>query len=140
MAGTERSVRDHWGSHDVTLAGMEAQTLRRPRIRPVALDHCLGWAGGGRLFLEPLPHGNRLDQHLGVRRPWRKRGLGEALLLNYSFGEFYRPRHEDDRPRRRCPKSHPARPASTTKSGMYTASEFVTYEKELRAGRDIDEE
>lgn len=27
--------------------------------------------------------------HLGVRRAWRKRGIGKALLL-YSFGEFYR--------------------------------------------------
>ncbi len=26
------------------------------------------------------------------------------------------------------------------KVGMYPASEFVTYEKELRAGRDVDEE
>lgn len=27
--------------------------------------------------------------HLGVRRPWRKKGIGKALLL-HSFGEFYR--------------------------------------------------
>jgi ribosomal protein S18 acetylase RimI-like enzyme len=27
--------------------------------------------------------------HLGVRRAWRKRGIGKALLL-HSFGEFYR--------------------------------------------------
>lgn len=27
--------------------------------------------------------------HLGVRRPWRRRGIGKALLL-HSFGEFYR--------------------------------------------------
>jgi mycothiol synthase len=27
--------------------------------------------------------------HLGVRRPWRKKGVGKALLL-HSFGEFYR--------------------------------------------------
>lgn len=27
--------------------------------------------------------------HLGVRRPWRKKGMGKALLL-HSFGEFYR--------------------------------------------------
>jgi ribosomal protein S18 acetylase RimI-like enzyme len=26
------------------------------------------------------------------------------------------------------------------KAGMYPASEFVTYEKELRPGRDVDEE
>ena len=27
--------------------------------------------------------------HLGVRRPWRNKGIGKALLL-YTFGEFYR--------------------------------------------------
>jgi mycothiol synthase len=27
--------------------------------------------------------------HLGVRRPWRRRGIGKALLL-HTFGEFYR--------------------------------------------------
>ena len=75
---------------------------------------------------------------LGVRRPWRKRGLGEALLL-HSFGEFYR----------RGTKTiglgvDAQNPTGATrlyqKAGMYAASEFVTYEKELRPGRDIDEE
>jgi ribosomal protein S18 acetylase RimI-like enzyme len=27
--------------------------------------------------------------HLGVRRPWRRRGIGKALLL-HTFGEFHR--------------------------------------------------
>jgi ribosomal protein S18 acetylase RimI-like enzyme len=75
---------------------------------------------------------------LGVRRPWRKRGLGEALLL-HSFGEFYR----------RGTKTvglgvDAQNPTGATrlyqKAGMYPASEFVIYEKELRPGREIDEE
>ena len=75
---------------------------------------------------------------LGVRRPWRKRGLGEALLL-HSFGEFYK----------RGTKTiglgvDAQNPTGATrlyeKAGMHVAAEYVIYEKELRAGRNIDEE
>jgi mycothiol synthase len=74
---------------------------------------------------------------LGVRRPWRKRGLGEALLL-HSFGEFYK------RGTSTIGLGVDAQnPTGATrlyqKVGMYAASEFVTYEKELRAGREIEE-
>lgn len=72
---------------------------------------------------------------LGVRRPWRKRGLGEALLL-HAFGEFYR----------RGMKViglgvDAANPTGATrlyqKAGMKIAAEYVIYEKELRPGREI---
>jgi ribosomal protein S18 acetylase RimI-like enzyme len=75
---------------------------------------------------------------LGVRRAWRKRGLGEALLL-HSFGEFYK----------RGMKTiglgvDAENPTGATrlykKAGMSVAAEYVIYEKELRAGCDIDEE
>lgn len=75
---------------------------------------------------------------LGVRRPWRKRGLGEALLL-HSFGEFYK----------RGMKTiglgvDAENPTGATrlykKAGMHIAAEYVTYEKELRAGREPEEQ
>jgi mycothiol synthase len=75
---------------------------------------------------------------LGVRRPWRKRGLGEALLL-HSFGEFYK----------RGTKTiglgvDAQNPTGAThlyqKVGMHVASEAVIYEKELRSGRSISDE
>lgn len=74
---------------------------------------------------------------LGVRRAWRKRGLGEALLL-HSFNEFSR----------RGMKIiglgvDAANPTGATrlyqKAGMKIAAEFVIYEKELRPGRDPEE-
>lgn len=74
---------------------------------------------------------------LGVRRAWRKRGLGEALLLQ-SFNEFYK----------RDMKViglgvDAANPTGATrlyqKAGMKVAAEFVIYEKELRPGRDPEE-
>ena len=70
-------------------------------------------------------------------RPWRKRGLGEALLLQ-SFGEFYK------RGTRTIGLGVDAQnPTGATrlyqKVGMYIASEYVTYEKELRPGREIEQ-
>jgi mycothiol synthase len=74
---------------------------------------------------------------LGVRRPWRKRGLGDALLL-HSFNEFYK----------REMKViglgvDAANPTGATrlyqKAGMKVAAEYVIYEKELRPGRDLEE-
>jgi mycothiol synthase len=74
---------------------------------------------------------------LGVRRAWRKRGLGEALLL-HSFNEFYK----------RDMKViglgvDAANPTGATrlyqKAGMKIAAEYVIYEKELRPGRDPEE-
>lgn len=72
---------------------------------------------------------------LGVRPAWRKHGLGLALL-HQSFGEFYK----------RGTKSiglgvDASNPTGATrlylKAGMTTVSEFVTFEKELRAGKTI---
>ncbi len=71
---------------------------------------------------------------LGVRPKWRKRGLGEALLY-HSFGEYYR----------RGMKTiglgvNANNPTGATrlylKVGMHAASEHITYEKELRSGRE----
>lgn len=75
---------------------------------------------------------------LGVRRLWRKRGLGEALLL-HSFGEFYK------RGTRIIGLGVDAQnPTGATrlykKAGMQVAAEYVIYEKELRPGRELDEE
>jgi mycothiol synthase len=75
---------------------------------------------------------------LGVRRAWRKRGLGEALLF-HSFGEFHR----------RGMQTiglgvDAANPTGATrlyqKAGMKVAAEYVIYEKELRPGRDLVEQ
>jgi mycothiol synthase len=75
---------------------------------------------------------------LGVRRGWRRQGLGLALL-NYSFGEFHR------RGMRTIGLGVDAsNPTGATrlykKAGMLVAGEYVIYEKELRSGRDLEEE
>ncbi|MCP4140959.1 MAG: GNAT family N-acetyltransferase [Chloroflexi bacterium] len=72
---------------------------------------------------------------LGVRRAWRKRGLGLALL-QHSFGEFYK---------RGVRKVGLGVDASSLtgalrlyeKAGMSVFSQFDKYEKEIRAGKEI---
>lgn len=75
---------------------------------------------------------------LGVRRAWRRHGLGQALLT-HSFNDFHR------RGMNTIGLGVDAsNPTGATrlykKAGMEVAAEYVIYEKELRPGRDQDEE
>ena len=132
------AFRDHWGSHDVTFEEWKHSRFDDPEfdasLWPIAWD---GDQVAG-FSLNRYRMGIGWIRTLGVRRPWRKRGLGEALLL-HSFGEFYR------RGMKTIGLGVDAQnPTGATrlyqKAGMYAASEFVTYEKELRAGRDPEGE
>ncbi len=72
---------------------------------------------------------------LGVRRNWRKRGIGLALL-RHSFNEFYR------RGKRKVGLSVDAQNLTGAlrlyeNAGMHVYSAFFLYEKELRAGTEI---
>jgi mycothiol synthase len=72
---------------------------------------------------------------LGVRRSWRKRGLGLALL-RHSFNEFYR------RGRHRVGLGVDAQNLTGAlrlyeSAGMHVHRAFDFYEKELRAGTEI---
>jgi mycothiol synthase len=72
---------------------------------------------------------------LGVRRPWRKRGIGLALL-RHSFNEFYR------RGTRKVGLGVDAQNLTGAlrlyeNAGMHVHYVFDIYEKELRAGTEI---
>jgi mycothiol synthase len=78
---------------------------------------------------EPDRSGAGFVGALGVRKPWRKRGLGLALL-QHAFGEFYR------RGKPRVALGVDAEnPTGATRlyerAGMYVAYEVVTYGKQL---------
>ena len=72
---------------------------------------------------------------LSVRRPWRKRGLGMALL-QHSFSEFYHRGHK---------KVGLGVDASNLtgalrlyeRAGMHVARQYDRYEKELRPGKEL---
>jgi len=72
---------------------------------------------------------------LGVRRPWRKRGLGLALL-RHSFNEFYR------RGKRKVGLGVDSQNLTGAlrlyeNGGMHVDQAYDTYEKELRPGTEI---
>jgi len=72
---------------------------------------------------------------LGVRRPWRKRGLGLALL-RHSFNEFYQ------RGKRKVGLGVDAQNLTGAlrlyeNAGMHVHQAYDQYEKELRAGMEI---
>lgn len=131
------SFRDHWGSHDVTFERWKHGKFARADFDPTLW--MIAWDGDQIAGFSQNRYrmGIGWIGTLGVRRPWRKRGLGEALLL-HSFGEFHR------RGMKTIGLGVDAQnPTGATrlyqKVGMSAASEFVTYEKELRAGRRVDE-
>jgi mycothiol synthase len=75
---------------------------------------------------------------LGVPRPWRKRGIGIALL-RHSFNEFYR------RGKRKVGLGVDAQNLTGAlrlyeNAGMHVYQTFDQYEKELRAGTEISVE
>lgn len=132
------AFRDHWGSHDMTFEEWKHSRFDDPEFDPTLWP--IAWDGDqvAGFSLNRYRMGIGWIRTLGVRRPWRKRGLGEALLL-HSFGEFYR------RGMKTIGLGVDAQnPTGATrlyqKVGMHAASEFVTYEKELRAGRNVDED
>lgn len=129
---------DHPGSHAWTL-----EEWRRVRFDDPEFDSSLwaiAWDGDEVAGFSQNRYrmGIGWIRMLGVRRPWRKRGLGEALLL-HSFGEYYR---RGIHTIGLGVNAH--NPTGATrlyqKVGMEPASEHVTYEKELRAGRELEEE
>lgn len=93
----EEAFVDHWGhltrpfdqDFPVWQKRLHNDPLLDPSLYFLAMDE--DTIAGFSLCLAPVPgelQAAWIDL-LGVRRPWRKRGVGQALLL-HSFGEFYR--------------------------------------------------
>lgn len=132
------TFRDHWGSHDIPFDDWTLRKFSRSDFDPTLW--MIAWDGEqiAGFSQNRFRMGIGWIGTLGVRRPWRKMGLGYSLLT-HSFGEFYK----------RGMKTiglgvDSQSPTGATrlyqKAGMYAASEFVTYEKELRPGRELKEE
>ena len=129
------AFRDHWGSHERTYEDWSHGIFGNPNFDPGLW--IIAWSGDrvAGFSQNRFRKGIGWIGTIGVRRPWRQKGLGLALL-QHSFGEFYK------RGAKVIGLGVDAQnPTGATrlyqKAGMYTASEFVTYEKELRAGREL---
>jgi mycothiol synthase len=133
----EEAFRDHWGHTPHTYEEWQHRMDNEemdPSLWFIAWDgdQIAGYA------LCRYRQGKGWVGTLGVRRPWRKHGLGLALLY-HSFAEFYK---------RGTPViSLGVDAASQTgatrlyqRAGMHVAAEYVSYEKELRPGRELEDE
>lgn len=133
------SFSDHWGYVAWPFEEFEHYMLGDPQFDPslvfLAMD---GNQVAGLSFCFP-----RIDEDpdmgwvgdLGVRRPWRRMGLGLALL-QHSFGEMYR------RGRKRAglgvdTESLTGATRLYERAGMRVARQYDRYEKELRPGEEL---
>ena len=133
---TSEAFNDHWEHHDMPFDEWASYRLENSNFDPSLW--MIAWDGDqiAGASLNRYRMGIGWIGLLGVRRPWRKKRLGYSLLIR-SFGEFYK----------RGTKSiglgvDAQNPTGATrlyqKAGMVPASEFVTYEKELRPGRSLE--
>lgn len=127
------AFRDHWGSHDSKYEEWHQRKLERPEYDPTLWF--VAWEGDQIAGFSQNRFMNEIGwiSTLGVRRPWRKMGLGVSLLT-HSFLEFYK----------RGIKTiglgvDSSNPTGATRlyenAGMHVANSYVVYEKELRAGK-----
>jgi mycothiol synthase len=124
------AFRDHWGSHDRTFEEWSHGKFSNPNFDPTLW--MIAWEGNEIAGFSQ----NRYRKGIGwigtiaVRRPWRGRGLGLALIY-HTYGEFYK--------RGTTTIGLGVDSANLTgatrlyqRAGMVVAGEFAMYEKELR--------
>jgi mycothiol synthase len=138
------SFRDHFGYVDEPFEeGLERfkHFWEQKDFDPTLLFLAMDGPSGEIVGISLCPPSSIDDQNmgwvgtLGVRRPWRKRGLGLALL-RHSFNEFYR------RGKRKVGLGVDAQNLTGAlrlyeNAGMHVHQAFDMYEKELRPGKEI---
>jgi len=136
---TEEAMADHWGHVDIPFAEWRANhTGERfdPSLWFLAMEG--GEPAGAALC--SISDGIGWIDTLAVRRPWRRRGLGSALL-SHAFRELY------GRGMRRLALGVDAESLTGAtrlyqRAGMHVVQQYATYGKELRPGielADVDE-
>jgi mycothiol synthase len=133
----EDSFADHWGHTPMSYEAWELRRLKREDFDP-SLWH-IAWAGNeiAGVCLCRYRQGIGWVGNLGVCRPWRKQGLGYALLT-HSFAEFQR--RGQNVVGLGVDASNPTGATRLyERAGMKVVSEFVIYEKEYRPGRELEE-
>ncbi|HEY7349225.1 MAG TPA: GNAT family N-acetyltransferase [Ktedonobacterales bacterium] len=130
-AAIEEAFQDHWNHTPTPLEDWEQRVKRKgfdPTLWFLALD---GKEIAGAALCRS-DSGTALVGQLAVRRPWRRQGLGMALL-RHAFGEFYRRgKHQV------ILTVDSQNPTGATRlyerAGMRVIWQYDTYEKELRPG------
>lgn len=131
----ETAFSDHWGFVPHRFDEWQHWMFERESFDPTLWF--LAYEGeqiaGGSLCVREEAYG--WVDTLGILRPWRRKGLGLALL-QHSFGEFYR------RGQRRVglgvdSESLTGATRLYERAGMHKVREGVSFEKELRAGVEL---
>lgn len=132
----EEGFKDHWGHMPHTFEEFQYFMTQRENYDPslwfLAMDG--EQIAGIALCADEKEQGGWVHS-LAVRRPWRKRGIGEALLY-HAFGEFYR-RGIHTVYLGVDAQSLTGATRLYQRVGMHSDRESYTYEKELRAGREL---
>lgn len=126
----EDAWQDHWDHHPRPFEQFRERLLEGPRYDPALWT--VAWAGdkiAGGTICEADWYDMGWIRSLSVRRPWRRQGLGMALLLN-AFREFH------GRGQRQVGLGVDAEsPTGATRlyerAGMKVVEKFVIFEKEL---------
>ncbi len=129
------SFADHWGFIKPSFEEWKQHRMAPDRYYPDLWF--VAWAGEKIAGVSICRYRSGMGWvwSLGVRRPWRKQGLGMALLL-HSFGEFYK--RGQNVVGLGVDASNPTGATRLyERAGMHVETEYVCYEKEIRPGREI---
>jgi mycothiol synthase len=128
----QEAFGDHWGFTPISFEDWEHRTVERDDYDPDL--YFVAWDGEEIAGFAVCRYrmGNGWISMLGVRRPWRKRGLGLALL-HHAFGEYHK---RGDKVVNLGVDAANQTGATRLykKAGMHVGAEYVSYEKELRPG------
>lgn len=129
------AFRDHWGSVPQPYDEWRHYTVERAGFDPSLWFITYEGDQIAGISLCALDGQFGCVDTLGVLRPWRRRGLGLALL-RHSFGEFY---HRGLRKANLGVDSQNLTGATRLyiRAGMHVAREYISFEKELRAGVEL---
>ncbi len=131
----EEAFQDHWGHMPGKFEEWEYWTIKREDFDPALWFLAFDGNEIAGISLCTYERSDGWVDTLAVRRPWRRRGLGMALLL-HSFGEFYR------RGTHKVGLSVDSQNLTGAtrlyeRAGMHVARQYDTYQKELRPGVEL---
>ena len=134
-AAIEEAFKDHWGHMEGNFDEWKHWTIDREIFDPTLWFIAFDGDEIAGISLCILQEGTSWVDTLAVRRPWRRKGLGMALLL-HSFGEFYR-RGQKNVVLTVDLQNLTGATRLYERAGMHVARTYISYEKELRAGLEL---
>jgi mycothiol synthase len=135
FAANREAFLDHWGTTQTTFdewIETKQVELRDPRLCLLAVDEASGEIAGT-CFCRVVAGAGWVSS-IGVRRPWRRRGLGLALLRQ-TLAECWRQGVREVSLSADSESSTGA-PRVYFNAGMHVARSYIAYQRELRPGED----